>query len=343
MRNHSQTTTTRDTTTRDTAYWWCALMGVLVLLFLGALHMGPAHISIAHAIRDMAQDQLSVDRLIFSDVRLPRALLATMIGATLGLSGAALQGLLRNPLAEPGIIGVSNCAALGAVIIFYFGLTNLGWYMLPLGGLAGAFLSVVCIFLLAGKQRNVVSLVLAGIAVNAIAGALIALTLNFAPNPYAMQEIVFWLLGSVSNRTMQDVWILLPFLTVGWLMIFRSGPLLDALTLGEETAQSMGFNIERQRWLIVLGIAASVGAAVSVSGNIGFVGLVVPHVLRPLVAYEPRRLLGVSAAGGAILLLLADITVQLLSQGGEMKVGVVTALVGGPFFLYLILRTRSYW
>ncbi|HQQ63514.1 MAG TPA: iron ABC transporter permease [Pseudomonadales bacterium] len=322
---------------------WPLLIGLAVLLFIVALHMGPAHISIAGAMGDAWHDRLSVDRLIFADVRLPRALLAALIGATLGLSGAALQGLLRNPLAEPGIIGVSNCAALGAVIVFYFGLARFGWFMLPAGGLAGAFLSVVCIFLLAGKQRNVVSLVLAGIAVNAIAGALIALTLNFAPNPYAMQEIVFWLLGSVSNRSMQDVWMLLPFLAVGWAMIFRSGPLLDALILGEETAHSLGFNIARQRWWIVLGIAASVGAAVSVSGNIGFVGLVVPHVLRPLVGYEPRRLLGVSAVGGAILLMLADITVQLLSQGGEMKVGVVTALVGGPFFLYLILRTRSYW
>lgn len=324
-------------------FLWSGLVLFVVLTFLLSLHMGPAHIDLAAAIRDSWHLHLSVDRLIFIDLRLPRALLAALIGATLGLSGAALQGLLRNPLAEPGIVGVSNCAALGAVIVFYFGLVKFGWFVLPLGGLAGAFLSVVCVFLLAGKQRNVVSLVLAGIAVNAIAGALIALALNFAPNPYAMQEILFWLLGSVSNRSMQDVWMLLPFLAGGWLMIFRSGPLLDALTLGEETAQSLGFNIARQRWWIVLGIAASVGASVSVSGNIGFIGLVVPHVLRPLVGYEPRRLLAVSAMGGAILLLLADIVVQLLSQGGEMKVGVVTALVGGPFFLYLILRTRSYW
>ncbi len=320
-----------------------SLCGAVLLLFIAALYTGPAHISLVQGFFDAWSQRASIDALILLDVRLPRALLAALIGATLGLSGAALQGLLRNPLAEPGIIGVSNCAALGAVIVFYFGLSAYGWYALPLGGLLGAFFSVVCIFLLAGKQRNVVSLVLAGIAVNAIAGALIALALNFAPNPYAMQEIIFWLLGSVSNRSMQDVWMLLPFTAVGWSMIFASGRFLDALTLGEETAQSLGFNIARLRWLIVLGIAACVGAAVSVSGNIGFVGLVVPHLLRPLVGYEPRRLLGVSALGGALLLLLADIAVQLLSQGGELKVGVVTALVGGPFFLYLILRTRNYW
>lgn len=316
---------------------------VTALCFVGALHTGPAHISILKGFADRFNDSLSIEQLILWDVRLPRALLALIIGATLGLAGAALQGLLRNPLAEPGIVGVSNCAALGAVIVFYFGLTQFGWYMLPAGGLIGAFLSVIIIFILAGKQRNIVSLILAGIAINAIGSALIALALNFSPNPYAMQEIVFWLLGSVSNRSLQDVWIILPFTAIGWGMILYCGRLLDALTLGEETAHSLGFDVKKMRWIMVIGVASCVGAAVSVSGTIGFVGLVVPHVLRPLVGYQPRRLLAVSALGGAILLLLADITVQVLSHGGEMKLGVVTALVGGPFFLYLILRTRNYW
>jgi iron complex transport system permease protein len=319
------------------------LMLLTVLCFFVSLATGTADIAVSKGIADAWQGTVSVESLIVTELRLPRALLALFIGGTLGLSGAALQGLLRNPLAEPGIIGVSNGAALGAVMVFYFGFAALGWYMLPLGGLLGAVLSVICLSLLVPRNSNVLTLILAGIAINAIGSALIALALNFAPSPYAMQEIVYWLLGSVTNRSLNDAAIAMPFMVVGWGMMLYCGRFLDALTLGEDTATSLGFNVRRLRWVLVGGVAASIGAAVSVSGNIGFVGLVVPHILRPLVGYSPRRLLGVSFWGGAILLLLADITVQLLSHGGEMKLGVVTALVGGPFFLYLILRTRNYW
>jgi len=318
------------------------LSSALVLVsFVMALQIGAMDISLGKAVMDKISETKSIDSLILFDIRLPRALLALFIGATLGLSGAALQGLLRNPLAEPGIIGVSNCAALGAVIVFYFGLANLAWFALPLGGLLGALSSVMIIFLLTGNNRSTVTLILAGIAINAIGGAMIALVLNFAPSPYAMQEILFWLLGSVSNRSMNHVIISLPFMVIGWLMILYCGRFLNALTLGEETAQSMGFDAQRMRWILVIGVAACVGAAVSVSGNIGFVGLVVPHLIRPFVGYEPRRLLLSSALTGAALLLIADIAVQVLSANGEMKLGVVTSLVGGPFFLYLILRNHK--
>ncbi len=318
-------------------------MGMLVvwLSFMVALYTGPMDIQLWKAVTDYFTGHKSIDSLILFDIRLPRALLALFIGATLGLAGAALQGLLRNPLAEPGIIGVSNCAALGAVIVFYFGWANVVWFALPLGGLTGALLSVLIIFALTGKQNSTITLILAGIAINAIGGALIALALNFAPSPYAMQEIVFWLLGSVSNRSMNHVVISLPFMVLGWLMILYCGRFLNALTLGEETAQSMGFHVQRMRWVLVIGVASCVGAAVSVSGNIGFVGLVVPHLIRPFVGYEPRRLLLASTVCGAALLLMADIAVQILSANGEMKLGVVTALIGGPFFLYLILRNRN--
>lgn len=315
--------------------------GVVLLSFVASLHVGAMDISLAKAVRDMLDHTQSIDSLILFDIRLPRSLLALFIGATLGLAGAALQGLLRNPLAEPGIIGVSNCAALGAVMVFYFGLSNMMWFALPLGGLLGALLSVLVIFALTGKQNSTITLILAGIAINAIGGALIALALNFAPSPYAMQEIVFWLLGSVSNRSLNHVIISLPFMVIGGLMILYCGRFLNALSLGEDTAQSMGFHVQRLRWILVVGVAACVGAAVSVSGNIGFVGLVVPHLIRPLVGYEPRRLLVASSLGGAALLLIADIAVQLLSANGEMKLGVVTSLIGGPFFLYLILRNRN--
>ena len=313
----------------------------LVVVFYSALLVGPVDISIVEASMDWIQQESSIGSLILFDIRLPRALLALFIGATLGLAGAALQGLFRNPLAEPGIIGVSNGAALGAVLVFYFGYANIAWFALPFGGLAGALASVVIIFILIGDSRSNVTLILAGVAINAIGGALIALALNFAPNPYAIQEIVFWLLGSVSNRSINELLIALPFMLVGWGIILYCGRFLNALTLGEETASSMGFDVKRLRWILVIGVAASVGAAVSVAGNIGFIGLVVPHLIRPFVGHEPRRLLLASILGGAILLVTADIAVQLLSSGGELKLGVITSLVGGPFFLFLILKTRN--
>lgn len=321
------------------------LHAVLLVLLLGALLLalqaGPVEVGLLDALRDWRDESTTVATLILFDIRLPRALLALVIGATLGIAGAALQGLLRNPLAEPGIIGVSNGAALGAVIVFYYGLAGTSWLVLPLGGLLGALAAVAVLFLLAGQHRSVISLILAGIAINAIAGALIALALNFAESPYAIQEVVFWLLGSVANRSVDELYVALPFMLVGWFMILYCGRFLNALTLGEETARSLGFDVARLRLVLILGVSAGVGASVSVAGNIGFVGLVVPHLMRPFVGYEPRRLLLASAVAGAILLLAADIAVQLLSANGEMKLGVVTSLIGAPFFLFLILKSRN--
>jgi iron complex transport system permease protein len=275
------------------------------------------------------------------EIRLPRVLLAILVGAVLGLSGAALQGLLRNPLADPAIVGVSACAAFGAVVVLYSGMASLVWFALPLGGMVGAALSVILVYLLAGSRSSLFSLILAGMAVNAFVGAMISLVLNVAANPFAMSEIVYWLLGSFANRSMADVAIAAPFMALGSVIVLTSGRYLNALSLGEDTAASLGFNGDRWRWLVVGGVACAVGAAVSVSGNIGFVGLVVPHLLRPLVGHEPRRLLWVSALGGAILLVLADMLVQGISGRVELKLGVITALIGGPFFLYLIVKTRS--
>ena len=223
----------------------------------------------------------------------------------------------------------------------YFGFAGLVWYALPLGGMLGAGICVGLVFLLAGSQYSTLNLILAGVAINAVASSFIALALNFADNPYAMNEMVYWLLGSVANRSMNDILITLPFMMIGWIMLLGSGRFLDALTLGEETTKTLGFNIQRQRSLLVVGTALCVGAAVSVSGNIGFIGLIVPHLMRPFANNQPSRLLPMSAAGGAILLLIADCTVQLLSTGEELKLGVVTAMIGGPFFLLLIYKLRN--
>ncbi len=325
----------------DAKRLYAIILPLLLVMLVIALQVGAVDIEVSKALRDVFGRQTTVESLILLDIRLPRALLAIVVGATLGLAGAALQGLLRNPLAEPGIIGVSNGAALGAVIVFYYGFSGIAWFVLPLGGLLGALLAVLCIFLLVGQNRSIVTLILAGIAINAVGGALIALALNFADSPYAVQEIIFWLLGSVANRSYNELSIALPFMLIGWGMMLYCGRFLNALTLGEETARSLGFDVARLRLLLVLGVAASVGAAVSVAGNIGFIGLVVPHLVRPLVGYEPRRLLLASALVGAMLLLAADIAVQLLSSGAEMKLGVITSLVGAPFFLVLILKSRN--
>jgi len=319
-----------------------ALLLIALLLVLAlVVNVGAVDIDLGKALDDAWHHRASIESLIFIDIRLPRALLAALVGATLGLAGAALQGLLRNPLAEPGIIGVSNGAALGAVIVFYYGFAGFAWFVLPLAGLLGALLAVLFIFLLVGQSRSTITLILAGVAINAIGGALIALALNFAASPYAMQEILFWLLGSVANRSFREVQIALPFMLLGWAMMLYCGRFLNALTLGEETAKSLGFDVVRLRLVLILGVAASVGAAVSVAGNIGFIGLVVPHLVRPFVAYEPRRLLFASGLVGAILLLLADVAVQSLSATTEMKLGVITSLVGAPFFLLLILKSRN--
>ena len=278
--------------------------------------------------------------MIMMEVRLPRTLLALMIGATLGLAGASLQGYLRNPLADPGVVGVTSAASLGAVLALYTGISMAFPLALPMMGIAGALLCALLLQGLAGKG-GVLSLVLAGVAVSSLCAALMSLALNLSPNPYAAAEIMFWLMGSVTDRSMDHVAFAAPFIIIGWVVLVLSARALDALSLGEESAASLGVNLIVTRNLVIGGTAISVGAATSVSGGIGFIGLVVPHLLRPLVGHSPSRLLLASALGGAALLLAADILVRVLPTGMELKLGVVTALLGAPFFLWLIFRART--
>lgn len=316
------------------------------LLFVLSLSLGRVPISLAEAIASLGRDDLDTAGLILSEIRLPRAILGVIVGASLGLAGAAMQALLRNPLAEPGILGVSSTAALGAVLVFYTGLAGAGSLLMPMGGMAGALLAVLLIVGLAGRDASVLTLILAGAAINALAGAATALALNLAPSPYAAIEVIFWLLGSLADRSMDHVLAALPIMAAGWVLMLSATRDVDVLTLGEEAAESLGVNLTRLRFRVIAGAALAVGAAVSVTGVIGFVGLVVPHLLRPLVGYRPGRLLIPSALGGAALLLAADIVVRLnlvvdrLATGSEIKIGVVTALIGAPFFLWLVLRTR---
>lgn len=317
-----------------------AIAAVLALavagLFVASLLTGRVALPLAELMR--SGDSIGV--LVFTEIRLPRAILALIVGASLGLSGAALQGLLLNPLAEPALIGVTGTAALGAVVAFYFGLSAVFPLALPLGGIAGALAAVGLIFALAGRNAGTLALILAGVAVNSLAASLTALALNLAPSPYAASEIVFWLLGSFADRSFADVGLILPFVVVGWSLFLGAGRGLDALTLGEDTARSLGIGLNGLRWRIVVGTALAVGAGTAVAGSIGFIGLVVPHLLRRLLGYRPGALLAVSALGGGALALAADIAVRLIATTPELRLGVLTALIGAPFFLWLVLRTR---
>jgi iron complex transport system permease protein len=313
---------------------------VVLLLFAASLLIGPARLSPVESLRALMQGGDHPVAMVMREIRLPRSLLAVMIGASLGLAGAAMQGYLRNPLAEPGLIGVSGSAAFGAVLAIQTGFASAFALGLPLSALAGALGGVLLVMLLAGSRGTSLTLILAGIAVSALAAAMTSLVLNLSPNPFAASEIVFWMMGSLADRSMTHVWLALPFMVIGWALLAGLGRGLDALTLGEDAAQAMGIRLSRLRLLLVTGTACVVGAGTAVAGAIGFVGLVVPHILRPLVGGRPSRLLWASALGGAVMLLLADIAVRLILPDRDLKLGVLTALVGAPLFLHLILKLR---
>jgi iron complex transport system permease protein len=317
-----------------------ALAALVVAGIAASLCVGPAGISPGHVVAALIGNGSEAERIIVFELRAPRAALAVLIGGALGLCGAALQGYLRNPLAEPGLIGVSASGALGAVMVLYTGLAGAFALALPLGGIIGAGIGVLAVQLLAGRGTGPLTLILAGIAVTSFAGALTALALNLVPSPFAALEIVFWMMGSLADRSLSHVWLAGPFIIIGGVLLVTTGRALDALTLGEDSAATLGFNLAKLRTRIVGGTALAVGAAVAVAGAIGFVGLVVPHLLRPLTGYRPSALLAASALGGAALTLAADVAVRLITPAGELKLGVVTALIGAPLFLHLVLKQR---
>lgn len=319
------------------------LLACLVLVAALSLHVGSASIPVLDGLLDWLAGREGDAAMIVGEIRLPRTLLALAVGAALGLSGAALQGLLRNPLADPSLTGASQGAALGAAGVFYFGLfPGMGDAAPALAGLLGAGLALLLMLVLAGSSRPAM-VIMAGLAISTLSGAALATVLNFAPNPYAMQELVFWLLGSVSERGLEHVLLLLPALVLGGWLVWRQRPLLAALSLGDQVAESMGLPVGRGGRMVVLGVALLVGASVSVAGSIGFVGLVVPHLVRPLVGHRPDRLLIPSALASAVLVCLADICVRLLPPEHELKLGVLTSLIGAPMFIWLVWRDRRRW
>ncbi|UMA65736.1 iron ABC transporter permease [Roseivivax marinus] len=317
------------------------LSAVTLALLLASLVVGYAAIPMGDAVAALFGIGDPLEVTVMQQIRLPRAALAAMVGASLGLSGAAMQGFLRNPLAEPGLIGVSGAAALGAVLALQTGLVAAFALALPLTALLFAMGAVGVLLMLAGPRGGSLTLILAGIAVSALAGALTALVLNLSPNPYATAEIVFWMMGSVSDRSLSHVALAAPVMVLGWAALLTLGRGLDALTLGEDAAEALGVSLVRLRLTLLFGTAAAVGAATAVAGAIGFVGLVVPHLLRPLTGARPSTLLWASALGGAAMVLAADIAVRVILPARDLKLGVVMALIGAPLFLHLIWRTRS--
>ena len=320
-----------------------ALAGIACAAGLLSLFVGPARLGLTTMLGALAGHGDPLVRSVLLELRLPRALLGLGVGAMLGLAGAALQGYLRNPLAEPSVLGASNAAALGAVIALYFGLAELHPAILPLLAIAGALVSLWLLFLLAGRSESPLTLILAGIAVATVAGAGISLALNLSPNPFAAMEIMSWLLGSLEDRAFNHVWLALPCLAIGIALLLGNGRALDALTLGEDGARALGVDLQRVRLQLLVGVAIGVGGAVAVSGAIGFVGLIVPHLVRPLTDRSPSAVLLPSALAGAALLALADVAVRLIPTSSELKLGVVTAFIGVPVFLVHLMRERRLW
>jgi iron complex transport system permease protein len=317
------------------------MLAAVALLVAGAsLAVGPAPIPLAGVIRALTGHADPIVSDIVLRLRAPRAILALLIGAMLGLSGAGLQGLLRNPLADPAVIGTSSTAALGAVIALYFGLAKAFPIALPVLAVCGALVGLTALLPVARRGEGSATLILAGVAISALAGAGVSLALNLAPNPYAVSEIAFWLLGSLTDRSFQHVALAAPLIAIGAGLVLWQARALDGLALGEDAARSLGFDLDRVRMMIVAGVALGVGAAVAVSGSIGFIGLIAPHLVRPFTDGRPSRVLIPAALAGAVLLSLADLAVRAIPTPTELRLGVVTAFLGAPVFILVLLRSR---
>ncbi len=310
---------------------WLALL-VALLALASLLAFGPVD------LWALWQRDPALARTLFMELRLPRTGLALVIGAGLAGSGAALQGLLRNPLASPDVLGPSTGAALGAVLVGY-GLGG-GVLAMAVGGMAGALASLGALLALAGRGAGTTRLVLAGVAVATLLGAGISLALSLAPSPFALYDLMFWLMGSLADRTLPQLLLAAPVIGAALWLLLRAAPGLDAMLLGEDVAATLGVNTARLRWQVIIATGIATGAAVAVAGSIGLVGLVVPHLVRGLVGQRPGAAIAPAALAGAALLLAADMAVRALPPSVDLKLGVLTALLGAPFFLWLVVRGR---
>mgnify|MGYP003633489568 CR=1 FL=1 len=311
-----------------------------VLAILGACLLGTTPMGLGQAFAAFAGQSVTADSVVIWEIRLPRALAAFVVGAALGCSGAALQGLLRNPLAEPGVLGVTATASLSATFALYYGLAASSAFLLPVFAIVGALLATALLAVAAIRIKSVVTLILIGVGLSSFSASVMSLLLNLAPNPFSLSDMMNWLLGSVANRSFEDLRTTLPFIVVGLAVLLMSRRGLAALTLGDEAASGIGLDLHKQRIAVVLGAGLATGAAVALAGAIGFVGIVAPHIVRPFVDHDPARSLLPSGLLAGLILVLADIAVRLLPTTTELKLGVVAALIGAPAFIWIAMQRR---
>lgn len=317
------------------------LIVLSVIALLASCWMGVTPLQPSTLLAALVGQGNSEAQMIIWEIRLPRALAAFVVGMALSASGAALQGLLRNPLAEPGVLGVSAMASLFATITIYWGLIQLSPWMLPMASIAGALLATSVLAVTAPRVSSVVTLVLVGVGISSLAGAVMSLLINLAPNPFTLSDMMNWMMGSVANRSLADLVLGAPFLIAGGGALAIAAPGLRALALGEEAASAVGLDVGRSRMCVVLGTGLLTGAAVSMAGGVGFVGIIAPHLVRPLVGYDPARTLVPAALLGGLVLVLADLIARLVPTGQELKLGVVAALIGAPIFIWIAVRRRA--
>lgn len=311
-----------------------------VVAILAACMLGSTPMPLPRVAAALFGQGLPGDVTVVWQIRLPRALAACTVGMALGTSGAALQGLLRNPLAEPGVLGVTATSSLFATFSLYYGLTAFSVFVLPLYAIAGALVATALLSVAAIRITSVVTLILLGVGLSSFSVAAMSLLLNFAPNPFSLSDMINWMLGSVANRSLEDLQLSAPFIALGLTILFLTRRGLSALTLGEEAASGLGLNLRRQRIAVVLGAGLATGASVALAGAIGFVGIVAPHIVRPIVNHDPARSLLPSALLAGVILVFADIGVRILPTMTELKLGVVAALVGAPAFTWIAMRRR---
>tara|TARA_R100001079_G_scaffold45139_3_gene22912 strand:- start:443 stop:1435 length:993 start_codon:yes stop_codon:yes gene_type:complete len=318
-----------------------ALIIASVIALIAACFLGSTALPADRLLSALFGGANAGDRLVVWQIRLPRAIAAYIVGAALGISGAALQGLLRNPLAEPGVLGVSASASLMATFSLYYGIATITPWALPIAAIIGALTATAVITIAALRTQSVVTLILIGVGLSSFAGAAMSLLMNLAPNPFSLSDMINWMLGSVANRSFDEIRLAAPFILAGGLILFVTRRGLSALTLGEEAASGIGLDLRRQRIATVVGAGLATGGAVALAGAIGFVGIVAPHIIRPFVGHDPARSLIPSALLSGLILVVADIFVRLIPTSSELKLGVVAALIGAPAFVWIAMQRRA--
>ena len=332
------------------------LVALAAAMFAASIMTGAADASLGNVLRwlfgmEGAEQALSArDRIIILEIRLPRAVMGLLVGASLAVSGAIMQGLFRNPLADPALVGVSSGASLGAVLMIVLGssvfgpvFAVLGFYALPVAAFLGGLFTTLLLYRIATHigQTSVATMLLAGIALSALANAVTGV-LIFIADDKQLRDLTFWGLGSLAGANWTKILSAGPIILISLAVVPFLARGLNALTLGEAAAFHMGVPVQRLKNIAIVSVAASTGAAVAVSGGIGFVGIVVPHVLRLIIGPDHRYLLPASALLGGTLLIFADMVARTIVPPAELPIGIITAFVGAPFFLWILLRGRSH-